>query len=96
MTIDAIVAGAGIWGCTVARRHDGLGRWHPQSTHGRRAARNPAPAAGSRLLWADTRYLHEKADIQIARMCVEYRNQGVRPVDFDGIADGCDCVSWQG
>ena len=32
--------------------------------------------------------LHEKADIQIARMCVEYRNQGVRPVDFDGIADG--------
>ena len=40
--------------------------------------------------------LHEKADIQIARMCVEYRNQGVRPVDFDGIADGCDCVSWQG
>lgn len=40
--------------------------------------------------------LHEKADIQIARLCVEYRNQGVRPVDFDGIADGCDCVSWQG
>ena len=40
--------------------------------------------------------LHEKADRQIARMCVEYRNQGVRPVDFDGIADGCDCVSWQG
>lgn len=40
--------------------------------------------------------LHEKADIQIARMCVEYRNQGVRPVDFDGIADGFDCVSWQG
>lgn len=39
---------------------------------------------------------HEKADIQIARMCVEYRNQGVCPVDFDGIADGCDCVSWQG
>ena len=29
-------------------------------------------------------------------MCVEYRNQGVRPVDFDGIADGFDCVSWQG
>ena len=39
---------------------------------------------------------HEKADIQIARMCVEYRNQGVRPVDFDGSADGFDCVSWQG
>ena len=36
------------------RRHDGLGRRHPQATHGRRAARNPAPAAGSRLLWADT------------------------------------------
>ena len=33
------------------RRHDGLGRRHPQATHGRRAARNPAPAAGSRLLW---------------------------------------------
>ena len=54
MTIDAIVAGAGIWGCTVARRHDGPGHRHPQATHGRRAARNPAPAAGSRLLWADT------------------------------------------
>ena len=37
------------------RRHDGLGRRHPQATHGRRAARNPAPAAGSRLLWADTK-----------------------------------------
>ncbi len=37
------------------RRHDGLGRRHPQATHGRRAARNPAPAAGSRPLWADTR-----------------------------------------
>ena len=36
------------------RRHDGLGRRHPQATHGRQAARNPAPAAGSRLLWADT------------------------------------------
>lgn len=40
--------------------------------------------------------LHEKADIQIARLCVEYRNQGVRTVDFDGIVDGCYCVSWQG
>lgn len=38
------------------RRHDGLGHRHPQATHGRRAARNPAPAAGSRLLWADTNY----------------------------------------
>ena len=37
------------------RRHDGPGRRHPQATHGRRAARNPAPAAGSRLLWADTK-----------------------------------------
>ena len=36
------------------RRHDGLARRHPQATHGRRAARNPAPAAGSRLLWAET------------------------------------------
>lgn len=47
-------------------------------------------------LWGYVSYATEKADIQIARMCVEYRNQGVRPVDFDGIADGCDCVSWQG
>ena len=31
------------------------GRAHPQATHGRRAARNLAPAAGSRLLWADTK-----------------------------------------
>ena len=31
------------------RQHDGPGRRHPQATHGRRAARNPAPAAGSRL-----------------------------------------------
>ena len=39
------------------RRHDGLGRRHPQAAHGRRAARNTAPAAGSRLLWADTIYI---------------------------------------
>ena len=38
------------------RRHDGPGHRHPQATRGRRAARNPAPAAGSRLLWADTTY----------------------------------------
>ena len=38
------------------RRHDGLGHRHPQATRGRRAARSPAPAAGSRLLWADTKY----------------------------------------
>ena len=30
------------------------GHRHPQATHGRRAARNPAPAARSSLLWADT------------------------------------------
>ena len=48
------------------------------------------------LVWMDLFLLHEKADIQIARMCVEYRNQGVRPVDFDGSADGFDCVSWYG
>ena len=36
------------------RRYDGPCRRHPQATHGRRTARNPAPAAGSRLLWADT------------------------------------------
>ena len=37
------------------RRHDGPGHRHPQATHGRRAARNPAPAPESRLLWADTK-----------------------------------------
>ena len=36
------------------RRYDGPCRRHTQATHGRRTARNPAPAAGSRLLWADT------------------------------------------
>ena len=47
------------------RRHDGLGHRHPQATRGRRAARTPAPAAGSRLLWADTTYdnMHRGMDI---------------------------------
>ena len=47
------------------RRHDGLGHRHPQATRGRRAARNPAPAAGSRLLWADTIYQLQRQRLAI-------------------------------
>ena len=70
------------------RRHDGLGRRHPQATHGRRAARNPAPAAGSRLLWADTNYVLEgDAYLYFANLDEDYR---IRKFiwHFDGLLNG--------